>query len=389
MECTSFKKLPFWFKVLFIIRNRLFYPLTFIFQNEFMRKNAPTYLHLFLWLLYALLLFLLLIRSFSMADTLAKGSVMLLMHVALFYLNSEVLIPQLIRNRKIIYYVLAVLFILLAMYVFFRWFNRFFTPEDIQEMIRQRGLGMRNPRVPKIPNPGNLLRTRIILEIFALFLVLIVSTAYALSRYSRSREKEESERKSEQMKSEMTFLKSQINPHFLFNALNNIYSLSLTGSKEAPDMILKLSHMLRYMIYECNETRVSLDKEWEYIQHFIDFQRLKSSEELNIQMDYINQKENTLIVPMLLIPFIENAFKHSNVENAKNGWVRINLNNQPDSLTFMVENSIPEKRIEKDKVGGIGLKNVKRRLELAYPNRYQLILNETQSFYSVNLHIQK
>jgi LytS/YehU family sensor histidine kinase len=187
----------------------------------------------------------------------------------------------------------------------------------------------------------------------------------------------------------MKFLKSQINPHFLFNALNNIYSLTITGSADSSEMILKLSDMLRYILYECNESKVPIENEWKYIENFIEFQKLKSKEELNIRIEFNNAVPGALIAPMILIPFVENAFKHSKVEDTEKGWVNLSLNNNTEAIILQVDNSIPEQVHNKDEVGGIGLKNVNRRLELAYEKSHDLIINHTPTVYSAILRIHK
>ena len=187
----------------------------------------------------------------------------------------------------------------------------------------------------------------------------------------------------------MKFLKSQINPHFLFNALNNIYALTISGSEQSSEMILKLSYMLRYILYECNGPFVSIEKEWEYILNFIDFQNLKSKDDININLDFTNDSAGALISPMIFIPFIENAFKHSHVDSLAEAWVNISLNNKKEEIIFQVDNSIPSKKHNQDELGGIGLENAKRRLELIYSDNYDLIINDKKNSYSVILRIRK
>jgi LytS/YehU family sensor histidine kinase len=222
-----------------------------------------------------------------------------------------------------------------------------------------------------------------------MLIILVISSAYSVTKLSRKKERDEELAISEKIQSEMKFLKSQINPHFLFNALNNIYSLTITGSADSSEMILKLSDMLRYILYECNESKVPIENEWKYIENFIEFQKLKSKEELNIRIEFNNAVPGALIAPMILIPFVENAFKHSKVEDTEKGWVNLSLNNNTEAIILQVDNSIPEQVHNKDEVGGIGLKNVNRRLELAYEKSHDLIINHTPTKYSVILRIHK
>ena len=134
---------------------------------------------------------------------------------------------------------------------------------------------------------------------------------------------------------------------------------------------------------------MQIENEWKYIQNYIEFQKLKSNEALNIRLEFNNESPGALIVPMILIPFVENAFKHSRVDDAENGWVTISLNNKVKEIIFQVDNSIPKQKHNKDNVGGIGLENVKRRLDLTYGKTQDLIISDTPTSYSVLLRINK
>ena len=191
--------------------------------------------------------------------------------------------------------------------------------------------------------------------------------------------------KSETLEAEMKFLKLQTNPHFLFNSLNNIYALAYTNSPKAPEMIMKLSEMLRYVLYESNEKKVPLSKEIDYIANFISFQLLKIEGEANITVDLDNVDANAEVEPMLFIPFIENSFKHSKIENTEKGWVNIRLSSQDNRIELVVSNSKPPGDFAKDKTGGIGLANVKKRLQLLYPGKHELAVEEKEQSFDVHL----
>ena len=353
-----------------------------------MKKHLHYYLQASIWLAYGLLLVLAMNRNFTLNDALLKSMIIISIHMGLFYLNSNVLIPRLITNKKTWLYILNIIIIFFVLFIFFSWFEKQFIPEDISEVNRAR-MEMQKNRPLNIPNPRQLFRARLVAEILGLLIILVISSAYSVTRISRKKERDDELVKSEKLQSEMKFLKSQINPHFLFNALNNIYSLTLTGSEQSSDMILKLSDMLRYILYECNESHVPIENEWKYIQNYIEFQKLKSKDELNIRVEFNNESPGALIVPMILIPFVENAFKHSRVEDAENGWVTLSLNNKVKEIILQVENSIPQQKHNKDDVGGIGLDNVKRRLDLTYGKSQDLIINDTPKSYSVILRINK
>jgi sensor histidine kinase YesM len=187
--------------------------------------------------------------------------------------------------------------------------------------------------------------------------------------------------------SELALLRSQINPHFLFNTLNNIYSLVYTKSDEAPDAMTKLSDIMRYMLYEANTEKVMLSKEINYLRSYIELLLLRFSKKNFIEFNVHGDIEDKLIVPMLFFPFVENAYKHCNKKSPVPG-IKITLKVQEDLLTFTVVNSVrKETDISECDEGGIGLKNIKRRLELLYPGHHQLIISETASSYSIELHI--
>ena len=215
-----------------------------------------------------------------------------------------------------------------------------------------------------------------------------IATSIELFIYVNEKEKETIKRKNESLQTELKLLKSQINPHFLFNALNNIYSMSIMQSSKTSESILDLSNMLRYVLYECEQPEVFLEKEIAYIKDYIRLFTLKSSREFDIKLDINIQNHNLKIAPMILIPFIENAFKHGNIEARAGSYIIIEINSESNKINFKVENSLPKSPKQKDSVGGIGLVNVKKRLNILYPNTHELKIEATNSSYSVQLNIE-
>ena len=188
--------------------------------------------------------------------------------------------------------------------------------------------------------------------------------------------------------SELALLRSQVNPHFLFNTLNNIYSLVYTKSDLAPEAMTKLSDIMRYMLYEANTEKVPLSKEADYLKSYIELLQLRLSKPDFIELTISGGTVDKPIVPMLLIPFVENAYKHCNKKSVSPG-IRIFLNVDKDLLTFRVINSIKKDMESKEyPEGGIGLKNIKRRLELLYPEKHTLKISEDSDVYSVELCIK-
>ncbi|WP_028296561.1 sensor histidine kinase [Olivibacter sitiensis] len=188
----------------------------------------------------------------------------------------------------------------------------------------------------------------------------------------------------EKLNAELAFLKSQINPHFLFNSLNNIYSLAYQKSDKAPEAILKLSEIMRYMLYESNVEKVALEDEISYLESYIDLQKLRVKEhvylELTINVDNFQHR----VMPMLLISFLENVFKHGITTDEENP-IRILVEVQHGRLHFKAQNK--KSKLNKDKTGGIGMTNLKRRLELGYPGKHSLSLKENGDYYSSELFV--
>jgi two-component system, LytTR family, sensor kinase len=199
--------------------------------------------------------------------------------------------------------------------------------------------------------------------------------------------REKKELETQTIQSELNFLKSQINPHFLFNTLNSLYALTLKKSPEAPEIVIKLSEMMRYMLYECNEKWVPLTKEVNYLKNYIDLERLRQSKPTLINFEILGDIENQKIAPLLFIPFIENCFKHGINQTIDDGFINIKMIVDKSELEFYVENSKIEKKPSQQTVrsGGIGLINVKRRLELIYAKEYVLDIKETPNIYKVTL----
>jgi two-component system LytT family sensor kinase len=202
------------------------------------------------------------------------------------------------------------------------------------------------------------------------------------------REKQELENQT--MQSELRFLKTQINPHFLFNTLNNLYALTLKKSDIAPDIVIKLSEMMRYMLYECNEKRVLLSNEVHYIRNYLDLEGLRQGKNVEIKFEVEGKITTQKIAPLMFTPFLENSFKHGLSNHISKGFVHIQLKAEENSVHFHIENSKPESKPVQvhPRSGGIGLVNLRRRLELVYPNRYQLHVDDNPNTYGVTMDIE-
>ncbi|MCF8243345.1 MAG: histidine kinase [Melioribacteraceae bacterium] len=184
------------------------------------------------------------------------------------------------------------------------------------------------------------------------------------------------------LEAELKYLKNQINPHFLFNTINNIYSLVLEESAKAPRALLKLSDMMNYLLYESNADKIELSKEIQNLQDYIELEKFRYGDKLEVIFNYEVRSSDITIPPLMLLPFVENAFKHGAGESLESSWIHINLNEANHHLTFKVENSIDEKvGTKNEENGGIGLSNVKKRLELMFHNKHKLkTLKSSESF---------
>jgi LytS/YehU family sensor histidine kinase len=190
----------------------------------------------------------------------------------------------------------------------------------------------------------------------------------------------------ERQAGEIALLRSQVNPHFLFNTLNNIYSLVYNKSDEAPEAVMKLSSIMRYMLYDSNTDFVPVNKEVEYLNSFIELQQMRIPQKGFVEIKVFGSMENRTIAPMLLIPFVENAFKHGE-KNHEPGII-IHLNLEPDKLIFTVENYVKQNnQLPVEESGGFGLLNIQRRLGLLYPDKHELKINTIGEMHKIELKI--
>ncbi|MDN5289155.1 MAG: histidine kinase [Mucilaginibacter sp.] len=192
------------------------------------------------------------------------------------------------------------------------------------------------------------------------------------------------ERKQAALEAELSALKAQVHPHFLFNTLNNLYALSLDRSPKSPQLILGLSDILRYMLYECNADEVLLEKEIFMMQQYVKLEKLRYEDRIDINFTITGNLKNKLIAPLIILPFIENAFKHGTSEKTGQVWINIGINVTGNHFKLKVANNNPERQPDDDETSGrghIGLKNVMKRLDLLYPATSKLkIMNEDETF---------
>ncbi len=280
--------------------------------------------------------------------------------------------PSFFVEKRYAYFILTSLFILTVSSLFVSFF---LTPPrpGPPDLLHHAKAGFRPPVLVRLTH-GMFLSLAYLLGLF-------VEGVHFLQK----KEQEVVLNKNVALQSELKLLKSQINPHFLFNSLNNIYALAAMDTIKTQKSISYLSDMLRYVLYECERPFVSLQKEVEYIENYIKLFSLKSSKNYPIQLKTQIIDPATNIAPMLLIPFVENAIKHSHIEKIKDTFIHILLKVTKERIHFEIENSIPEKAINKDKIGGIGLENVKKRLAIVYPEAHELLIKKEANIFIVKL----
>jgi sensor histidine kinase YesM len=207
-------------------------------------------------------------------------------------------------------------------------------------------------------------------------IVVSLTSALKLIKHWYETEKIARSLEHEKLEAELKFLKTQLHPHFLFNTLNNLYALTLKKSDHAPEMVIKLAELMHYMLYESNSREVTLEKELQYLDNYISLEKLRYSGRAEISFSVSGDITGKKVAPMLFLPFIENSFKHGLGEEVNAGWVDIHLRVQEDWVILEVENSrsVPDiiHPVPTGNGNGIGLRNVQRRLDLLYPDRYEL-----------------
>ena len=324
--------------------------------------------HTVFWLLVLALFLMIEDYRIGLAFTISNEIINLLFYAVIVYVNIFYLIPNYLSKKKFFTYIvfliaLALLITPIKLFVFhFKW-------EAYPELQNILYLDQSMYYASSIAAAG----ASTILKIIGDWL-------------RHQREKQELETRNVQ--SELKFLKSQINPHFLFNTLNSIYALSLKKSDKAPEIVVKLSEMLRYMLYECNEVSVPLEKEVKYIENYLSLEKLRHGEKLNIDFKAQGQINGLRVSPLMFVPFLENAFKHGANNHLDSGFVRASLDVHEQTIKFKIENSKPDAipvRDHQRKSGGIGLVNIRRRLNILYYNQHELKIEEKPDSYTVHL----
>jgi len=201
------------------------------------------------------------------------------------------------------------------------------------------------------------------------------------------KQKETAQVSREIINGELQLLKAQVHPHFLFNTINNIYSFIINGSGDATEALKKLSTLLRYIIYECDQPLVKLEKELKMVKDYIDLEKVRYGKNFNMSLQVQGNASNKMISPLLLIPFLENSFKHGASEMLTHPWINLEITIQENELEFILSNSKPAMTSEKSISKGLGLRNVKKRLFILYPATHSLNITDDVMSFRVSLKV--
>ena len=300
------------------------------------------------------------------------------MYISFYYINFYLLIPKLLEKKRMILYVFVIVSLLILFGVFPRLYR--YLSDDLHKLPPipwQSGNRSRNLSPPLLSGGS----------IAISLLVFVISTGIKVVSQWFEYEKKNREIENEKLNTELSFLKSQINPHFLFNTLNNIYSLAESGSDKTSEAVMKLSSIMRYVLTEAKNNSVPLEKEIQFTSHFIELQKMRLTDKSKIDFTITGDPEGKQISPLLFLPFVENAFKYG-ISTREPSPIRIFLDIKDKELDFTINNNKYNQALLKPaETTGIGILNIKRRLELLYHNRYKLYLADEKTNYTVNLNI--
>ena len=347
--------------------------------------------HLVAWIclfLVPYLVFFPRLREFNMSDHMFSMIIINYIFIVFFYyLNTQLLVPALLINRKWWLYILSVV-ICLNIYLFTPKYLASFVATP--EYIEQKGNYVINPdfkgakKLSKAPR-----RSRRLADPYNTVLFLLVfsfGTCIAVTQRWLSSEQHKKETENEKLNTELSFLKSQINPHFFFNTLNNIYSLAIVKSEQTAPAVMKLSSIMRYILSETEKDFVPLTNEIEFVKNYIELQQMRLTDKVTVVFNTDGVSDDLQIAPLLFIPFVENAFKYG-VSAKEISNIHIQIQATPTTILFEATNTVVTNIQTHLDSTGIGINNAKRRLALLYPNKHQLNISRQENTYQVSLHI--
>lgn len=339
-------------------------------QNRafFLKYNLQ---HVFFWMLVFGLWYYLRYQDYESQSIAFQVTLLKVLDLAgMVYLTNYLLIPQLLyKKRYALFIILFALTILLSSVM----------------KVYLIGLILNQPVLFDFSES---LKTKIYENVISDFFLVSAGAAFKLIFDYLKMQQNLAQVAKGKAEAELNFLKSQINPHFLFNSLNSVYFLINKDNAEARNALHKFSEMLRYQLYEANGDKIPVEKEITYLKDYMDLQQLRKDDKYSVQFNCDDNVSGFVIEPFLLLPFVENAFKHLSHFSDKANFVKVDMTRNNGTFVFSAENSKEPEKSNAIKQGGIGLANVKRRLELLYPGKHQLEIRDTDHTYLVNLKLQ-
>ncbi len=358
-------------------------------MNKTTTKNRalPVILHTLGWLLLIILPQLIINRYWGNNNHIAWGFYLgAAMYGLIFYINYLWLVPRFyFRQQKTIYFISAAVVIAVLYFLFIMINENFFHNTEREKQIAEAFDKLIKDKV--IPRPPMKQ-----LQLYYFMLISVIVTGFSIGlrviEMHSASEKRQKELEKEKLNSELAFLKNQVSPHFFFNTLNNIYSLIEINTADAQEAVMKLSRLMRYLLYESEHGETPLENEINFMNHYIDLMRLRISPKVELKIDLPEDGKGLKIPPLLFIPFIENAFKHG-ISYREKSFICIEMNIESNQILFICRNSKASVSAgNNENHSGIGLENVRKRLELLFPGKHQLTISEPENEFRVELKIE-
>ncbi|URM35473.1 sensor histidine kinase [Flavobacterium anhuiense] len=362
--------------------------------DHFFTKRNRVLLHVFMWLGFSILLFLSYVIGYKLVyfDAVLLTVRMALVNMIVFYMLFYLLLPKIFSGSKTRIVILIILVFPISIFVWMTatYFISLFyyalgievTFGELKGVIKMSA----NQTFLEAVSPKRMLSQTIIiislLSPFCFAKILVEITKLYNKKFQIEREKTALEIQNIQI--EKDFLKAQLNPHFLFNTLNNLYGLTVRKDNLAPEVILNLSDIMSYTLYESNTEIVRLEKELDFIKNYIALEKMRYADETDIQVVIEGQTAGLFAAPLLTFTFIENAFKYG--LKGQNAFIKLNIKIENNTFWFSLENDLEETAKDSD-FGGIGVENARKRLELLYPDQYELEIKRLENSFKVGLKI--
>jgi len=356
-------------------KNSIYLPQSFLSSENYNKYRILW--HFLFWVFYLLIFsisYTIDIDKLNVLEVMLRFSITLPVDIFASYFTAYFLLPVFLLRGK---YIKFLIFLLISAFIFI--------------LLQRVCIYYINFPIfiPEYVNKEPFFEFDYIFSFFNIYAVVGIVTSIRLFKFWLRNQTATQNLKEEKLEAELKFLKSQIHPHFLFNTLNNLYALTLDKSDQAPEVVMKLSNLLDYMLYEANDPKVSLDKEIHLIRNFLDLESIRYGEGLDINFDLKGSSSGYYIAPMLLLPFIENSFKHGLSKQTTKAWIQIDMILERGLLHFNVKNSQGKIKDNKKEsyTEGIGLSNVKRRLDLIYEKNYSLKIKDEAEQFEIDLYI--